>query len=139
MTNDEQAKEEKTAVGEDETQLSSLEESSASSSPTQGAENPRNDTNPPVRFPNVDQRVLSGSLYSDPATSKLASISLMNMMPLMALPPQAAPLPLFPRPVRRRSRISREEFRRRLIETIDEALRIAEDDSDIEGTESRDN
>lgn len=139
MPNDEQAKKAKTAVGEDGSQLSSSEESSASSSLTQGAENPRNDTTPPVRFPTVDQSMLYGSLFSDPATSKMASISFMNMMPLLTLPTQAAPLPLFPRTVGRRSRISPEEFRRRLIETIDEALRIAEDGSDIDGTESRDN
>lgn len=129
MTNDKETKKTKTAIDDEETQLSPSEQ------PSDRMENPRHDTNPMIRLPNVDRRMLPSSLYSDPATEKLGSISLMDM-PLLARTLQAS-TPLFPPAVRRR--VSREEFRQRLIATIDEALRIIDDDVDFEGIGPRGN
>lgn len=58
------------------------------------------------------------------ASSKLSS-------PALFIP--AVTMPVLQAPARPVSRVSREEFRKRLIWTIDEALRIIEEDSDIEG------
>ena len=58
-----------------------------------------------------------------PETQKMASLSPMQT-PLLPLP-LIAPAPVCPPPVRS---ISPEEFRLRLLQTIDEALRILDDD-----------
>ena len=115
---------------QEEAPLSPSEPSSARSSPTAGLENARNDTNPAVRFPTVDRRMYpQPSTNHDPATEKLGPIPLINMS-FLSRSLQGPVHHPFPRPVR--PRVSREEFRQRLIETIDEALRIIDDDSDLE-------
>ena len=65
----------------------------------------------------------------DPAAEKLAPSSTMDLALLQYPFLQVPAPPPCPRP---RSRVSREEFRRRLIWTIEEALRIVEDDSEPE-------
>ena len=80
--------------------------------------------------------MLPNALHSDPAVEKLHAIPLLSMPLLAARPFPAPPTPPLPPPARR---ISREEFRRRLIETIDEALRIIDDNSEGEGTDPQEN
>lgn len=81
---------------------------------------------PSFRMPTGPNRTSSG--YFDAAAEKLVPVQTMNLRTLQ-LPFQATPPGPRPRP---RTRLSREEFRQRLIWTIEEALRIIGDDTDHE-------
>ena len=99
-----------------------------SSSEEPGREASGNQANPStMRHQRVERQMVSRPLYSDTGTEKLASLSDLNI-PLRSFPFQVS-TPPFPQLVRR---VSREDFRQRLIETIDEALGILDDDSDLE-------
>lgn len=96
-------------------------DSSGRSSPTARARSSLEGTNPGFRFLTVEQRMLPSSAYNDPVTEKVASMS----MPHLTRPFQVSTSHSSQRPARR---TSRDEFRQRIIETIDEALRILDDD-----------
>lgn len=73
---------------------------------------------------------------TDVATEKMASISPMNPSLLLPLPLVRGPPIVRPVPFTER-RLPREEFHQFIIRTIDEALRLLEDEPEDEGVSSQ--
>ena len=125
MPNDKQTK--KGNTDERGNQRRTAGRSSTQSSEGSTREPSRSPRDATLNTPNMNRSMFPAPLHSDPAAEKLASIA------PPSLPPFSFPFqsPQYRSPSSSHS-VSREDFRRLLIRTIDEALRILEDDSDTE-------